>query len=107
MMLYLVQWIIVGVACYSLRKIERNKYLPKFHLGMLAIQRAGTKDVTPEMVVSASKVAETVCLIMTTLFAPLALIGCFLSAITKSPSESLLKMKSCCEEFSKRHGLAF
>jgi hypothetical protein len=103
----LLQWIIIGVACYLVNKIERNKYLPKYHLGMLSLQKAQTREVTPELIVYQSKAAELVLIVITTVLAPLALIGCFFMLLSSGPSEGILKMRACCDEFAKTHGIVF
>lgn len=109
-MTYFIAWIVIGVCCYFIGKNRRDRYLPKYHTGMLFIQRSGeelNEPATPENVVRWSKLVESAILIVDVVLAPLSLILCFKKLFTKGPGEGILKMKACCDEFAKRNGLVF
>lgn len=109
-MTYFIAWIVVGVCCYYISKNRRDRYLPKYHTGMLFIQRSGEElgePATPENVARWSKIVESAILLINIVLAPIELILCFLKLFEKGPSEGILKMKSCCDEFAKRHGMVF
>lgn len=109
-MIYFIAWVVVGVCCYYLNKDYRHKYLPKYHTGMLFIQKSGEElhePATPENVVRWSRIVENTMLFLDVLLAPLALFNRLKTLFRKGPSENILRMKSCCDEFVKRHGIVF
>lgn len=109
-MTYFIAWIVIGVCCYYIGKNRRDKYLPRFHLGMLYLQKNAEElklEITPENVVLWSKTVETAVLFIEVIIAPVALIVNIKHMFEKGPSESILRMKSCCDEFSKRNGITF
>ena len=108
-MTYFIAWVVIGVCCYYIGKNRRDKYLPRFHLGMLFIQKNDDlgEPATPENVARWSKILENAILVITILIAPISLLLNIKKLFSKGPSEGILKMKSCCDEFAKRHGMVF
>lgn len=109
-MTYFIAWIVIGVCCYLISKSRRDRYLPKYHSGMLFIQKRGEElgePATPENVVRWSKIIESAILIIDVILAPLSLILCLTKLFKSQPSEGILRMKACCDEFVKRHGMTF
>ena len=109
-MTYFIAWIVIGVCCYYISKNRRDRYLPKYHLGMLFIQKSGEElgePATPENVVRWSKIMENAILVTNIIIAPISLLLNIKKLFSKGPGEGILKMKSCCDEFVKRHGLVF
>lgn len=109
-MTYFIAWVVIGVCCYYIGKNRRDRYLPRFHLGMLYLQRTtgGIKlEITPQNVVLWSKTMEVTVMFIEVIIAPVALIFNIKHLFEKGPSESILRMKSCCDEFSKRNGITF
>ena len=109
-MTYFIAWIVIGVCCYYIGKNRRDRYLPKYHTGMLFIQKSGEElgePATPENVVRWSKILEIFTLSVYVTLAPISLIICVKRQLSKGPGEGILKMKSCCDEFVKRNGMVF
>jgi|SRR5690606_9380244 len=109
-MTYFIAWVVIGVCCYYIGKNRRDKYLPKYHAGMLFIQKSGEElgePATPENVVRWSKLVERAIPIIDVVIAPISLFKCVVNLFKKGQSEGILRMKSCCDEFVKRHGLVF
>jgi hypothetical protein len=109
-MTYFIAWIVVGICCYLIGKNRRDKYLPKYHLGMLFLQKNAEElkiEINPENVVLWSKIVERTMIFVAMLISPIALFFSVKNLFKKGPSEGVLRMKACCDEFSKRHGIVF
>lgn len=108
-MTYFIAWVVIGVCCYYIGKNRRDRYLPKYHTGMLFLQKNDDlgEPATPENVARWSKILENVILVITILIAPISLLLSIKRLFYKGPGEGILKMKSCCDEFVKRHGIVF
>jgi hypothetical protein len=64
-------------------------------------------EINPENVVLWSKIAESVVMLIEVIIAPITLFASVKNLFKKGPSENILRMKACCDEFSKRHGIVF
>lgn len=108
-MVYFIAWVVVGVCCYMLNKNRRDKYLPKYHGGMMVLINEKRTEVTPERVKACSKLVEWVMITMSVIGAPLCVI---LEAHRttfgkKKTMGQIAKYKAVCDEFSKIHGIVF
>ncbi len=106
----LIAWIVVGVCCHYLAKFERDKYLPKYHGGMLFMLHSAKEldmEITPENVLKSDKWVNRMSVVLSAVFAPYVLYKRITSLFTKGPSEAIIKLKVQCDEFSKKHGVIF